>query len=65
MVDENVESVRAKLQERSRIGIKKYGVTTNQAKYSVLEWLIHLQEELLDGAVYVEALIAKEQADGE
>lgn len=57
--DANVEAVRKKLRQRSEVGISKYGVTTADSTLNVLDWLQHLQEELLDAAVYVEALKAR------
>lgn len=53
--DSNVESVRAKLLDRSRVGIAKYGATTVDAGLTRHDWLNHLQQELMDGAVYCEA----------
>lgn len=60
MTDPNVESVRAKLLERSKVGIKKYGCTTAGAGLDRLEWIKHLREELLDAAVYLEAMMNME-----
>jgi len=57
--DANVEAVRTKLMERSRVGLAKYGVTTERGDLSLADWLRHMQEELLDGAVYIEAAIAR------
>lgn len=57
--DNNVEAVREKLLHRSRIGIAEHGYTTERQDYDLLAWLTHLQEELLDAAVYVEAAMAK------
>ena len=54
--DANVEAVRQMLLERSRAGLNKYGVTTERKDLSLLDWLQHLQEELCDAAVYVEAI---------
>lgn len=56
MSDLNVEAVIRKLRGRSVAGQKEYGVTTDQANLSTLEWLLHLQEELLDASVYIEQL---------
>ena len=61
MIDTNVESVRQKLLQRSEVGISKYGVTTNRTDLSVLNWLVHLQEELMDATVYLEAVINAHQ----
>jgi hypothetical protein len=54
--DKNVESVRELLYNRMETGYKKYGVTTERQDIDLLGWLQHLQEELLDAAVYVERL---------
>jgi hypothetical protein len=54
--DSNVEAVREGLLQRSVRGLEKYGVTTNRTDLSVLQWLTHLQEELMDAAVYIEKL---------
>lgn len=59
MIDPNVESVRSKLLERSQRGIAKYGTTTARGDLSLVDWLRHLQEELLDAAVYIEAAIGR------
>ena len=56
MTDRNVEAVRELLRQRSEAGLVKYGTTTERTDIDVLRWLQHLQEELLDAAVYVERL---------
>ena len=55
-MDRNVEAVRERLLQRSERGLSKYGVTTERSDLSVAEWLQHLQDELLDAAVYIETL---------
>lgn len=57
MSDPIVESVIEKLRSRSVRGLDKYGVGLDREDLSVVEWLTHLQEELLDAAGYVEKLI--------
>jgi hypothetical protein len=37
-------------------GYQKYGVTTERVDIDLAGWLQHLQEELLDAAVYVERI---------
>lgn len=37
-------------------GLQKYGVTVARTDLKLSEWLQHLQEELMDAAVYVERL---------
>ena len=54
--DENVYNVRNLLEERMFKGYNKYGTTTMRKDIDMLGWLQHLQEELLDAAVYVERL---------
>lgn len=56
MKDEIVESVLDKFKERSKEGIKKYGVTLDRKDLSPLEWMTHLQEELMDATLYIERL---------
>ena len=56
MKDKIVYNVMAKFKSRSEVGIKKYGTTLEDNKLSVLEWLNHIQEELMDATLYVEKL---------
>lgn len=56
-VDRHVASVRAKLLQRSIVGLKKYGVTTERTDLTLRDWLVHAQEEAMDLAVYLETLI--------
>tara|TARA_R110002126_G_scaffold56480_4_gene150903 strand:+ start:572 stop:724 length:153 start_codon:yes stop_codon:yes gene_type:complete len=44
------------IQQRAMTGENKYGTTMERTDLSIKEWLTHLQEELLDGAVYIEKL---------
>ena len=46
-----------KIKQRAEAGKAKYGVTLEREDLSVKEWLVHLQEELLDGAGYIQKLI--------
>ena len=55
-MDENVENVVSQLRAREERGLSKYGVNTERTDLSTLEWLQHLQEDLMDGAVYIEKL---------
>jgi hypothetical protein len=57
MTDPVVEQVRAKLLERSQVGIAKYGTTLERDDLLLLDWLTHLQEELMDAANYLQAAI--------
>ena len=57
MSDSNVAAVKRKLDHRATIGLEKYGVTTERTDLDEIAWLRHLQEEMLDGAVYLERII--------
>ena len=57
MTDHVVEQVRQKLLERSQAGILKYGTTLERNDLLLIDWLTHLQEELMDAANYVQACI--------
>jgi len=51
------DEVCKKIQARAEVGKAKYGVTMERTDLNIVEWLTHLQEELMDAAVYVERLI--------
>lgn len=59
MKDSIVESVVKQFKDRSNVGIAKYGVTLDRDDLSTLEWLKHLQEELMDATLYIEKLKSK------
>ena len=54
--DPIVLKVLAKYYERSQTGIKKYGRTLDRDDLNIIEWLNHLQEELMDATLYIEKL---------
>lgn len=54
--DSIVESVITKFKERSETGIKKYGKTLDREDLNFIEWVNHLQEELMDAILYAEKL---------
>jgi len=56
MKDQIVESVVSKYEERSNVGIHKYGTTLHDNNLSLDEWLNHLQQELMDATLYIEKL---------
>lgn len=56
MIDKNVIGVVNQLQSRMNIGYTKYGCTTERTDIDLNGWLQHLQEELLDAAVYIERI---------
>ena len=57
--DTIVESVIEQFKQRSEVGINKYGVTLDRNDLTMLEWLKHLQEELMDATLYIEKLKSK------
>ena len=54
--DSIVSSVIESFKERSTSGIRKYNTTLDRTDLSPLDWLTHLQEELMDATLYVERL---------
>jgi len=54
--DQIVKQVIKKLDERSNVGYKKYGVTLHDDEPFLHKWLNHIQEELLDACNYIEKL---------
>lgn len=60
-MDNNVEIVIAKHRERERRGLRKYGVNTQRPDYRQVDWLIELQQELMDAAVYIQAYLSLAQ----
>lgn len=54
--DSIVESVVRKFQDRSAVGIKKYGVTLDRTDLGLADWIQHAQEELMDAILYLEKL---------
>lgn len=63
MSDSIVQAVIWKFQERSELGIKKYGVTLDRTDLAPLDWIQHAQDELMDGILYLERL-KKTYTDG-
>jgi hypothetical protein len=54
--DKHVNSVIEKFKTRSEIGLIKYGTTLERNDLNLLDWLTHLQEELMDATLYCEKL---------
>ena len=54
--DTIVEDVINKFRKRSEAGMLKYNTTLDRTDLSTLDWLTHLQEELMDAVLYVEKL---------
>jgi len=60
MEDKIVNRVVDGYKQRSKVGVKKYGTTLGRNDLNVLDWLKHLQEELMDATLYIETLKGKE-----
>jgi len=56
-LDSIVSFVTDKFKDRSKVGKDKYGVDLDREDLSAKEWANHLQEELMDGTLYVQKLI--------
>ncbi len=54
--DRFVKQVVDKYAGRSAVGYKKYGTTLEREDIELVGWLNHLQEELMDGTLYIERL---------
>jgi len=57
MVDDKiVNQVVQNFEKRSIIGYLKYGTTLERNDLTFLQWIDHLQEELMDATLYLEKL---------
>ena len=54
--DSNVDAVINSFTNRAEVGFKKYNTNTDRDDLNVLDWLQHLQEELMDATIYLERL---------
>lgn len=54
--DNIIKKVVTKFIQRSELGIKKYNTTLDRTDLSTLDWVNHLQEELMDAVNYLERL---------
>ena len=54
--DTVVEDVVNKFRKRSEAGMLKYNTTLDRTDLSTLDWITHLQDELMDAILYVERL---------
>lgn len=55
------DNVIIKIAKRTIAGLTKYGTTMERDDLSKKEWMIHLQEELMDACVYLEKCILLEE----
>lgn len=61
--DSIVESVIKKFKGRSDVGIKKYKTTLDRKDINFDGWAEHLQQELMDGILYLERLRSEERTN--
>jgi len=54
--DPLVQRVLDRMADRSESGIKKFGVTMEDAEQSLEHWITNTQEELADSILYLEKL---------
>ena len=53
--DSFVNNVIEKYVSRSAVGMEKYGTNLERTDLSEEDWLVHLQEELMDAILYIQA----------
>lgn len=61
-MDSIVNKVIKAFKRRSERGLEKYGVTLDRKDLTNLEWLQHLQEEMMDATLYIEKLKDEEKS---
>jgi len=55
--DSVVSKVVKEFQERSDLGIKKYGTTLDRNELPLRDWLVHAKEEMMDQLLYIQRAI--------
>lgn len=55
-MDSIVTAVIEKFKQRSEFGQAKYGTNLDRKDLSVLQWIVHAQEEHMDAILYLEKL---------
>ena len=55
-MDPVVQRVIEKFKTRSEIGQRKYGTTLEDNHLPFLDWVNHMQEELMDAILYLEKM---------
>ncbi|MFZ9681499.1 MAG: hypothetical protein ACO3CL_08790 [Bacteroidia bacterium] len=62
MADSIVEGVIDQFRTRAEQGEVKYGTTMDRNDLTPMEWIQHLQEELMDAVVYLQKIKTLERA---
>jgi len=55
-MDSVVTSVIEKFKQRSEFGQRKYGTNLDRTDLTFLQWVTHMQEELMDAILYLEKM---------
>lgn len=55
-MDSVVTAVIEKFRQRSEFGQKKYGTNLDRKDLAFLDWVNHMQEELMDAILYLEKM---------
>ena len=55
-MDSIVTAVVEKFKQRSEFGQRKYGTNLDRTDLKFLDWVIHMQEELMDAILYLEKM---------
>lgn len=63
-MDSIVLSVLEKFKQRSQFGQQKYGTNLDRKDLKFLDWVNHMQEELMDAILYLEKM-KQEQTQSE
>jgi hypothetical protein len=56
-IDSINSAIASRIVQRAAVGHAKYGTTMDRNDLTDVEWMRHLQEELMDAVVYLEKLI--------
>lgn len=59
--DSVVFSIIKQFQQRSEVGMAKYGVNLDRTDLALLQWIQHAQEEHMDAILYLEKIKQIEQ----
>lgn len=60
-MDTITKSVLDKYLDRAVAGKNKYGTDMDRKDLNVVQWLQHLQEEMMDATLYVEKLLQEQE----
>jgi hypothetical protein len=60
-MDSVTKSVLDKYLDRAVAGKNKYGTDMDRKDLNVVQWLQHLQEEMMDATLYVEKLLQEQE----